>query len=83
MQPKPNPRLEITLQFLRHCEDKHRLNRSVSTAADGSFAQSWPADDAAMGRKFQNWFISTCTRASFDGNVFVSRLLKKDQAGIF
>ena len=42
--------------------------------------QSWPVDDAAMGRRFQNWFISTCTRASYDGNVFLSRLLKKDQA---
>merc|ERR1711879_1144595 len=56
-------------QFLRHCEEKHRLNRSVSTATDGSFVQSWPVDDAAMGRRFQNWFISPCTRASYDGNV--------------
>ena len=72
--------MQTHFQFLRHCEEKHRLNRSVSTAADGSFVQSWPVDDAAMGRKFQNWFISTCTRASYDGNVFVSRLLKKDQA---
>ena len=63
---------------MRHCEEKHRLNRSISTAADGSFVQSWPVCDAAMGRKFQNWFVSTCTRASFDGNVFISRLLKKD-----
>ena len=29
-----------------------------------------------MERKFQNWFISTCTRASYDGNVFFSRLLQ-------
>jgi hypothetical protein len=67
------------LQFLKHAEETHKLNRSVSTAVNGSFVQQWPFDETSIKRKFQNWFLRFCTRASYDGNVFISRLLKLDK----
>jgi hypothetical protein len=45
-------------------------------AVNGSFVQQWPFDKT---RQFQNWFLRYCTRASYDGNVFISRLLKLDK----